>query len=433
MASTPEDEIYSTMFSSLKHPIRRKILRMLGSKPMTFMELVEELGISTPNLTYHLESLGELISKMDNGQYKLSAFGLASVSAMKGVEDVHSAEPKRRLTALKERAVFGMMLIAIILLASFSAIQYTQNSQLLGSQQALSAENQQLLSWGMGTDKIAYFLSNVTHIDTRNYTVTLLSNTLNWRTDFGGLSEEDTQYSLTSSSSNLNVIFRFRNGHFSRYELTMIESSPIFTQNEPNNLILNAHGILSRYRLYSGDAYLTDMLNLLGKVNSTQSMTVTDGNMKLRIYTSGAYSELLWMYTENGIDYQTKGLQMTFQNNILITMTDSYYLFQKGNSEISVTQDEAVDIAENYVKTLTWTIEGQQVSGFKTLNPPLSVQLVPHTRGNSVNLYPYWYVELSLDQIYAGGINVVAVGIYADTGQVADVQLLRGSIEIQPS
>lgn len=431
MASTPEDEIYSIMFSSLKHPVRRKILRMLGSKPMNFMELVEELGISTPNLTYHLESLGELVTKMENGQYKLSAFGLATVSAMKGVEDVHGGEPKRRLSALKERAVFGVMLIAIILLSSFSAIQYFQNEQLLEAQQVLAAENQQLLSWGLGTNKINSFLRNITHIDTRNYTINLLKNTVNWRTDFGGISEEESQYALTSSTSQLNVFFRYRNGHFSRYELTMIESSPIFTQNEPNNLILNAHGILSRYRQTSGDPYLTDMLNLLGKVNSSQSMTVTDGNMKLRIYVSGASAEMLWMYTENGIDYQTKGLQMTFQNNILITMTDNYFLYKVGSTEISVTRDEAVEIAENYVKTLTWTIDGKQVSNFKTISPPLSVQLVPHTRGNSLELIPYWYVELSFDQIYSGGINKVGIGIYADTGQVANVQLLSGTIEIQ--
>ncbi len=432
MASTPEDEIYSIMFSSLKHPIRRKILRMLGSKPMTFMELVEELGISTPNLTYHLESLGELITKMDNGQYKLSTFGQASVSAMKGVEDVHGAEPKRRLSALKERAVLGVLLITIILLSSFSAIQYIQNNQLLENQQALSAENQELLSWGIGTDKVANFVRNVTHIDTRNYTVSLLKNTVEWQTYFGGISEETAQYSLTdkNSISEMNIGFRFRDGHFSRYELNMMESVPIFTQNEPNNLILNAHGILSRYRLYSGDEYLTDMLNLLGKVNSTQSMIVTDGNLKLRISISGVTAELLWMYTENGIDYQTKGLEMIFQNNILVTMTDGYFLFSPSSKPITLSQEDAIRTAENYVKTYTANIEGQQVSGFKTLSPPISVQMVPHTRGNSAELYPYWFIELSLDQIYAGGINEVGVGIYADTGQVADVQLIRGNIEI---
>jgi DNA-binding transcriptional ArsR family regulator len=429
-SGSPEDEIYSIMFSSLKHPIRRKILRMLGSKPMTFMELVEELGISTPNLTYHLESLGELIVKLENGQYKLSAFGQASVSAMQGVEDVHT-EPKRRwMGNLKQRAIFGAMLIAIILLSSFTIIQFTQNAGLLDSQQALESQNRELLAWGIGTDKVANFIRNVTHIDTQSYTVSMLKNNVEWQAYFGGVSDETATYSLAekASSGELNIQFRFRNGHFSKYDLTMVESAPIMTQNEPNNVILNAHGILSRYRLYSGDAYLTDMLNVLAKVNATQSMTVTEGHMKLAVTISGPSSELQWMYTDNGIDYQAKGLDMIFQNNILITMTDGYFLFNPSNAAISVTQEQAIKKAEDYVKTLSWNIEGQQVSNFKTVSLPTSVEMVPHTRGSSVDLYPYWYVVLSFDQIYAGGINEVGIGIYADTGQVADVQMLRGNI-----
>jgi len=426
MTSSPEDEIYSIMFSSFKHPVRRKILRMLDSKPMTFMELVEALGISTPNLTYHLESLGDLLSKLDTGQYKLSAFGKASVNTLKSVEDAHNVEPKHSWLFFNGRSVFSLMLIVIVFLASFSGVQYYQNSQL----QSMYEENQRLMSWGMGTSKVANFLHNVVHIDTQSYTVTLLSNTLQWRTDFGGVSEEEATYSLNSRTSNLNTLFRFRNGHFSRYELVMIESYPISTTNEPNNFLINAHSILSGYKEYSGDAYITDMLNLLRKVESTQSMTVADGNLKLRVYISGASAELLWMFTENDIDYQAKGLQMTFQNNILTTMTDSYFLFQKGSSTISVTQEKAIEIAENYVKTLTQTIEGKPVSGFKPQKPPLSVELVPHTRDNSINLYPYWYIEFRLDTIYAGGINIVSIGLYADTGQVADARLLRGSIEL---
>jgi hypothetical protein len=81
------------------------------------------------------------------------------------------------------------------------------------------------------------------------------------------------------------------------------------------------------------------------------------------------------------------------------------------------------------VTTLTWTIEGQQVSHFSVEDQPYSVQLVPHTRGNSVALIPYWYVEMSLTATYAGGINEVAIGIYADTGKVSDVQMLSASTE----
>lgn len=432
MAISREDEIYSVMFNSLKHPVRRKILRMLGDKPMTFTEMVEELGVSSPHLTYHLESLGELVSKMDNGKYKLSTFGLASVTAMRGVEDVREVEPKRGLKAFKGKAIFGIMLMAIVLFASMSVLEYSSINQLYISQQSLSAENQQLVSWGVGTDKVASFVRNVTHIDTNHYTVSSLPSTIKWRTDFGGVSEEEMHYSLSSSTSNLNIDFRFRNGHFSRYALTMIESSPVFTQAEPFGVLQNAKGVLGRYKAYSGDAYLTDMSNLLAIVNTTANTVVTKGNLKLEITVSGGTVVFFWMYTENGIDYQAKGLQMTFQNNVLTIMTDGYFLFTVGSNNLTISENQAVTIAKNHIKTLSWTIEGAQVSGFNTVDPPLSIQLVPHTRGNSVALIPYWYVEIGLDKTYAGGYNEFAIGIYADTGQVANVQMLSGSIETQP-
>ncbi len=429
MADSREDEIYSTMFSSLKHPVRRKILRMLGNKPMTFMEMVEELGVSTPHLTYHLESLGELVSKMDNSKYKLSTFGAATVSAMKGVEEVHEIEPKHRMMTFRWKAIFGVLMVAVLLLSSVAVYQYDSINKITGSQKTATVENQQLLSWGIGADKVANFLRNITQIDTRNYTISLLGDTMQWRTDFGGVAEEVIQYALKGTNSNLNAYLRYRNNHFSRYELTMIESAPIFTQVQPNDVLQNAKFILARYKTNSGYAYLTNMTDLLATVYNLNNTELTQGNMKLQISVSGATVSFLWMYTEEGIDYQAKGLQMTFQNNVLTTMTDGYFLFTVGSTSLVTSKDQALKTAESYIKTLSWTIEGKQVSGFNVVDPPLSVQLVPHTRGNSLALIPYWYVEMSLDKTYAGGINVVAIGIYADSGQVADVQMLSASTE----
>jgi len=36
-----EEETYSLIFTSLKHPIRRRILRMLADKPLTYSEILE--------------------------------------------------------------------------------------------------------------------------------------------------------------------------------------------------------------------------------------------------------------------------------------------------------------------------------------------------------------------------------------------------------
>lgn len=427
MANSHEDEIYSTMFTSLKHPVRRKILRMLGNKPMTFMEMVEELGVSSPNLTYHLESLGELISKIDNDQYKLSSFGVATVDAMKGIEEVKT-EPKRRSGAFKWQVFSAALIVAVLLLASFATLQYNSIIELTSAQQSLSSQIQRLQTYGAGSDKVLSFFKNVTKLDTTIYTVSLDDNEVVWRTDIGGLSEENLKYSFKSNFNNLNIDIRFRNNHFSRYDLHMIESTPIFAQTQPSDVLQNAKFTLARYKVYSGDDYLSQMISLLDTVTRIENnQEVVDGNMKLQIFSSAGTVLFAWMYTDNGIDYQTKGLQMVFQNNILTTLTDGYFLYTVGNTNLSVSREQAIEIAKNHVKTLTYNIEGQQVSGFTVVEEPLSVQLVPHTRGNSVALVPYWYVELALNQIYAGGRNVVTVGIYADTSQIADVQLLSTS------
>jgi DNA-binding transcriptional ArsR family regulator len=422
--SGSEEEIYSIMFASLKHPVRRKILRMLADKPLTFTEMVAALEVSTPNLTYHLESLGELVYKMDNGQYKLSSFGVTTVSAMKGVEEVPEIKSKYHLALpLKWKALFAALLICVVLLASMSTLQYVAITQLSTSQNLLKEQNQQLLAWS-STNKVSSLIRDVAQIDISKYTVTLLSNTLEYRADLGA-NEEVLRYALTSSESNLDAVLRFRNNHFSHYQLNLIESSPIYTGSPSNDLIENAKVALDRYKAYSGDEYLTEMSSLLNSLNKTENTEVTQGNIKLRVTVTGSGSgELLWMYTENGIDFEPKGLRMTFENHFLKEMTDGYFFFTVGSSSIDVSKEEAVAIAKSYVKTLSSSINGTVISGFSVLDEPVSVEFAPHPRPDSTGLVPYWYVVMRLDKVYVGNINTITVGIYADTGQVAHIQLL---------
>jgi len=42
--SEGKEEIYSIMFCSLKHPIRRKVLWILADKPLSFSEMLDLLG-----------------------------------------------------------------------------------------------------------------------------------------------------------------------------------------------------------------------------------------------------------------------------------------------------------------------------------------------------------------------------------------------------
>ncbi len=127
-----KEEIYSIMFSSLKHPVRRKILRVLADKPLAFSDMLDLLGISSSNLTYHLDSLGELVSKDEIGVYHLSTFGQASVGTMKIVEEAPQVQPKKRNGKTRKwQMLAGILLICVVLLAGVSALQINTANQLV--------------------------------------------------------------------------------------------------------------------------------------------------------------------------------------------------------------------------------------------------------------------------------------------------------------
>ena len=421
-----EEEIYSIMFTSLKHPVRRKILRMLNNKPMTFMEIVEQLDVSSSHLTYHLESLGELLAKTQTGEYQLSSFGKAAASAMKGVEEAPELANRRpKKMARKWKAAFAVLMVVVLLLSSFGVYQYYTITQLAAQQRNLEAENQQLLSWGIGAGTVADMLRDVVQIDTNRYKITLLSNTLEYREDFN-VAEEVLRYNFASPDGNLEVSLRFRENHLSRYQLTS-ESAPALKENPPSSNLETAKAALNRYRNYSKDAYITEMNTLLESVNSTSTdmTTVTAGNLKLQIKSFGNSTEYLWMYSENAVDYNAKSLRMTFNSGVLTALTDGYFLFTIANTNVNINSAQSEVVAKNHVEAMTRTINGTETRNFK-VQSTISVQMLPHPRGSSVALVPYWYVVIHLDKTYAGGFNQAAVGIWADTGTVADVQLLSG-------
>ncbi|MEM3666322.1 MAG: hypothetical protein QW222_04485, partial [Candidatus Bathyarchaeia archaeon] len=99
---------------------------MLSDKPMSFSEILGELGISSSHLTYHLENLGELISKTEDGKYRLSALGEAAVATMSKVEEAPKTTEMRLIKSLpiKWKLLFATLIIGLVILASLSYVQY---------------------------------------------------------------------------------------------------------------------------------------------------------------------------------------------------------------------------------------------------------------------------------------------------------------------
>ncbi|MCW4009732.1 MAG: helix-turn-helix domain-containing protein [Candidatus Bathyarchaeota archaeon] len=436
-----EEETYSIMFSSLKHPARRKILRMLSERTLTFSEMLEELAIPSSHLTYHLENLGELVIKNQNGKYKLSSFGKASVAMMKGAEEVPEVQSKRfSVLPMRWKSLFAIFLISIVLLASMSYIQYSSFNQLSADfaglkqdYESLKAENQQLISWSSSASQVMTFLKDVVQIDVSKYQASLVgSPTAEVRADLGGVVEEISKYSLVNEVSRFDLNMRFRDGHFSFFELDQIEGAPnfppIYTQPQPTSPVEASKVLIQRYQSVMNYSYLDDMLTLLASANQTGSSVQMLGNSKLEISAYGTNAEITLLYAEDGTDFSAKSIHITSHNNVITKLTDDWFLYSIGSAQVNTSQEQAIQIAKDAAENFSWNVNGTQVSNFIVLDEPATAEFYPHPKGDNLTLYPYWYVTLHLDKTYPGEVNVIAVGVWGDTGNVANIDALSGTI-----
>jgi len=110
---TMEEDTYSAVFSVLKHPTRRRIVRMLSAKPHTYTEILKTLNVETGYLNYHLENLKELVTKDERGRYSLSVFGEAAASLITRVEEP-GLERKREVRVLGFKLTWMRILTVVL-------------------------------------------------------------------------------------------------------------------------------------------------------------------------------------------------------------------------------------------------------------------------------------------------------------------------------
>lgn len=410
---------------------------MLSEKPRNFSTILETLGISSSHLTYHLENLGELVTKMDDGRYKLSTFGEAAVMTMRGVEESPDTKPKHLTISLRWKSFFAVLMIGVVILAAVSCTQYMSLNQLSIDYQQISeehelleadfeqvsADKERLLSLGMSPNKVYLFLRDVVYLDMTKYYATLESNTVEYRSDWGGIVEEISKYSLTYEGSKVDVTLRFRNATLSSYYLHVLEGTPYYSQLQPTNILDAAKDLLERYHEYSGASHLEGMRNMLETVNEIGDFETTSGNVKLIMSNKG--NTIQFVYTTNNIDFQAKSVVLTFDNyGFLESLTNDWSLFRVGSTEVNVSKEEAINIAMEYAKDCSWTVNGEIINNFTLVTDSASAELWPHPREEPLALIPYWYVTIPLDRVYPERVNRIAVGLWADTGEVSICQPL---------
>ena len=117
-----EEQIENILYQALSHPMRRTILKILGSRPegVSYSELINELGLSTGKMNYHLEQLGGFAAKNEERRYILTPFGRKAASQLSLMRKEISAEDEKyvRIAEASQKsslqpALRGFLLVGI--------------------------------------------------------------------------------------------------------------------------------------------------------------------------------------------------------------------------------------------------------------------------------------------------------------------------------
>jgi hypothetical protein len=278
------------------------------------------------------------------------------------------------------------------------------------------------------SEQVSLFLSDVVLLDMSKYNQTVTKQETNNNLGFTNTSGEIL---LKSYSSTLKTKFTITNDKLTYCEIHAIDGSPIYKQNQSINYIEKVKLFLDTYQKYSQDPTISPMRDILNQVNGTQAITVTDNNIKMMILdvTNPAVA---WLNSYNNVDYTS--LQVSFPTvGAFFYFKDDRSYYQIGNTEIKITYDNAVHIATKQVQNYSWTIETNnsifEVKNFTIVGTEAVLRIKTK---EPFTLYPYWDVNFILDKTYPGDIVNIAVRLWADTGELIQIQPQKTTVNVQP-
>jgi hypothetical protein len=275
-------------------------------------------------------------------------------------------------------------------------------------------------------EKAMNIIQNVIQADSSKYTIELKINSM---MDGIPLSDIDRKiinlmYTLTPIEGNNNensaieVVFSFEKDVLTSYSITPLGSQVITTTHYDNR----HDAIVDFLEKYQQNTNIdsSNLLTALNKVNLSKNSTTTQENTKLDVLVSTSFgteqAQLKWTHTINGADYTKLEISVS-TNNIIVSVYDTRALYTIGDTSVNISKGQAIDIALENLKDYSYDMpDGVVVTDFKVSRNNVVATLVTSPVG--YELRPYWDVRMMLDEVYPGNVHGIAVGIWANTGEV---------------
>jgi hypothetical protein len=193
-------------------------------------------------------------------------------------------------------------------------------------------------------EKALSFLSEVLELDTAKYVASVKEHTQE------NNGKEYITFRLNGFLSDVRLMFF--EGKLGSCTLNPPFGSLLYSQSSTDQINATLR-ILENYQRWLNDSQVQEMINLLGKVSSVKNTTDFSGNLTFKIV---AYSPsyVVYKFTNTFHDVAYTGLSITFGSSIFF-FDDSRAYKTIGDTNIYVSKDEAISIAEDYVRKYSST------------------------------------------------------------------------------
>jgi hypothetical protein len=200
------------------------------------------------------------------------------------------------------------------------------------------------------------------------------------------------------------------------------------------NVIDQSKGILERYQTTYNAPYIQDMLNSLGNYSTITNSSQQVGDIRLDLHSGYGIENITWSRAVGNIPNSFDTLTLLFNNGTFNSFTDNWNRFIIGSSSVNISQEQALQIANQEVQSVqsvgwdggTIGISGTTIND-NSVTYALSFQPIGNTTyGETGTLAPCWQLNGNVTYPLEGNTLLnpyFSAVIRADTGQIQKLQL----------
>jgi hypothetical protein len=183
------------------------------------------------------------------------------------------------------------------------------------------------------TQKALSTLRDVVGLDLSKYNRATASYTNNLYRD--KLPRENVRCTLESTGSNIDALCTFIDGSLQMIEVFDNEGSPRMTISATKAVEM-AQNFLTSYQTQSRNDFYGELNSILTQVDANKNSTLTVGNIKFQVTTSGDDVLFTWTYSFNGIQAPDKCIALRYKNGFLKYFVDNWNLYEIGSTEVNL-------------------------------------------------------------------------------------------------